>query len=90
MLTVFAVIVIVVVLFWWIGSSAYAIAKCGDPTGSGEPDERLLSWRETWILGKRPDWSDSDEDWQKWNDKYKGKIDSEYFMPERFKPKGSE
>jgi hypothetical protein len=39
-------------------------------------------------LRQETDWSDSDEDWQKWQDKYKGKIDTEYFMPEWFKPKG--
>jgi hypothetical protein len=55
MLTVlFAIIVVAVILFWWIGSRAYAIAKRGGPARNRKPDDRLLSWREVWILGRRP------------------------------------
>jgi hypothetical protein len=74
--------VVVVVLLYWIGTNVYAIAKRGTP--ARDPDDRPLTWRETWILGKRPDHSGTDEDWLKWHNKYKGKIDTKYFMPERF------
>jgi hypothetical protein len=47
-------------------------------------EDRPLTWREIWILGKRPDHSGTDEDWLKWHNKYKNKIDTKYFMPGRF------
>jgi hypothetical protein len=43
----------VVILLWWIGSNVYAIAKKGEP--AQDPDDRRLTWREHWIISKRPD-----------------------------------
>jgi hypothetical protein len=83
MLTTFNVFaVVVVLLLWWIGTNVYAIAKRREPPH--DPEDRPLTWRENMILNKRPDHSGSDEDWLKWHEKYKDKINTKYFMPERF------
>jgi hypothetical protein len=83
MLTPFNVFAIVVVfLLYWIGLNVHAIAKSGEP--ASDPDDRPLTWRKHWILSKRPGHAGTDEDWLKWHEKYKDKIDTKYFMPERF------
>ena len=75
--------VIVVCLLWWIGKDVYAIARRDE--AARDPDDRPLTSRETMTLAKRPAHSDAtDEDWLKWHEKYKDKIDTKYFMPERF------
>jgi hypothetical protein len=74
--------VVVVCLLYWIGSNIHAIAKRGEP--AHDPDDRPLTWREHWILNKRPDARATDEEWLAWHEKYKGRIDTKYFMPERF------
>ncbi len=80
-LVVFAVVV--VFLLWWISRNVHTIAKRGQPARN--PDDRPLTWRETMILNWRPDHSGAtDEEWLKWHEKYKDKIDTKYFMPERF------
>jgi hypothetical protein len=83
MLTPFNVFaVVVVLLLWWIGQNVHAIAKRGEPTR--DADDRPLTSREYRMLNRRPNHSGSDEDWLKWHEKYKDKIDTKYFMPERF------
>jgi hypothetical protein len=84
MLTAFNVFAfIVVVLLYWIGTNVHAIAKRGEP--ARDPDDKPLSWRELMIIQKRPDHSGAtDEEWLKWHEKYKDKIDTKSLMPERF------
>jgi hypothetical protein len=75
--------VVVVLLLYWIGSNVYAIAKRDEP--DPDPSDRPLTWSETMILASRPE-SDSDEEWLQWHHRYKDKIDTKYFMPQRFDP----
>jgi hypothetical protein len=84
MLTPFNVFaVVVVVMLWWIGSNVYAIAKRA--SSAYDPDDGPLTSLEYQILSKRPDHADAtDEEWLTWHEKYKDKIDTKYFMPERF------
>lgn len=75
--------VVVVFLLYWIASNVHAIAKRGERHPA--PEERALNWRESWILSKRPDHvGATDKEWMAWHRKYKDKIDTKYFMPERF------
>jgi hypothetical protein len=74
--------VVVVILLYWIGMNVYTIAKRGQP--AHDPNDRPLTQREYSILNKRPDHSDSDEEWLKWHNKYKAQIDTKYYMPARF------
>jgi hypothetical protein len=60
----------------------YAIAKRGEPPH--DPGDRSLTWREHMILNKRPGSSGSEEEWLRWHEKYRDKIDTKYFTPERF------
>ena len=74
---------IVLFLLYWIGTNVHAIATRGAP--AHDPDDRPLTWREHWILSKRPDHvGATNEEWLAWHQKYKDKIDTKYFMPERF------
>ena len=86
MLTAFNVFAFVVVfLLYWIGTNIHAIAKRGEPARRHDPDDRPLTWRELMIIQKRPDHSGAtDEEWLKWHEKYKDKIDTKSLMPERF------
>ena len=75
--------VVVVCLLYWIGTNVHAIAKRGEPAYG--PDDRPLTWREQWILFRRPDHAGAtDEEWLAWHEKYKNKIDTKALMPERF------
>jgi hypothetical protein len=75
--------VVVVFMLYWIGTNVQAIAKRGEP--AHDPEDRPVTWRKYWILSKRPDHSGAtDEEWLAWHEKYKDKIDTKYFMPERF------
>jgi hypothetical protein len=84
MFTAFNVFALIVVfLLCWIGTNVHAIAKRGEP--ARDPDDKPLSWRELMIIQKRPDHSGAtDEEWLKWHEKYKDKIDTKSLMPERF------
>jgi hypothetical protein len=75
--------VVVVCLLYWIGTNVHAIAKRSDP--AHDPDDRPVTWCKYWVLSRRPDHAGAtDEEWLAWHEKYKDRIDTKYFMPERF------
>jgi hypothetical protein len=52
---------------------------------TGFPEDRPLTWREHWIISRRPDNANAtDEEWLAWHEKYKDKIDTKSLMPHRF------
>jgi hypothetical protein len=77
--------VVAVCLLYWIGTNVHAIAKHGEP--ARDPDDRPLTWREQWILSKRPDRaSATDEERLAWHEKYKDKIDTKGSNAAAFRP----